>query len=116
MTSKAPKTPDKALGRCIANKRLERGWSRQQLARKIEVTHQQLEKYEHGKNRVSTGRLRLIANALGEPLDAFFDVTEELPERPRLILELVRNFQTLNESAQEAVNNLVSALAKGEVK
>jgi len=105
------RTPDIELGRYITKKRLERGWSRQQMSSKIGVTHQQLQKYEHGLNRISTGRLRLIANALGEPLESFFGDSGDDVERPRLTIELVRNFQKLNEETQVIIGNLVRSLA-----
>ena len=55
---------DKYVGERIYSLRLASGWSRQQLSESIGVTHQQLLKYEKGTNRLSIGRLMLIAKAL----------------------------------------------------
>ena len=52
---------DKQIGAKIQELRLASGLSRQQLGDLIAVTHQQLQKYEKGTNRVSAGRLAVIA-------------------------------------------------------
>jgi len=61
----APHPLDVALGSRIRLRRRELGFSQEQLARKIGITFQQVQKYEHGTNRVSFSRLVEIARALG---------------------------------------------------
>ncbi len=58
---------DTAIGARIRRLRLEKGISQAVLAREIGVTFQQLQKYERGENRVSAGRLQMIAEALDVP-------------------------------------------------
>ena len=55
---------DKFIGLKIYSLRLAKGLPRQQLSKVIGVTHQQLQKYEKGSNRVSASKLALIAKAL----------------------------------------------------
>ncbi|NDE18860.1 MAG: XRE family transcriptional regulator [Alphaproteobacteria bacterium] len=55
---------DKFIGYKIYSLRLEKGLSRQQLSKVIGITHQQLQKYENGSNRISASKLALIAKAL----------------------------------------------------
>jgi transcriptional regulator with XRE-family HTH domain len=43
---------DKFIGQKIYSLRLAKGLSREQLSKVIGVTHQQLQKYENGTNRV----------------------------------------------------------------
>ena len=64
--SKFTEQIDTAIGQKIHELRISLGLSRQQLAGKIGVTHQQLQKYEKGTNRISAGRLVAIAQALGK--------------------------------------------------
>ena len=56
---------DKIIGGRIYSLRVAQGIARKQLAKLIEVTPQQLQKYEKGTNRISVGRLVLIAKSLG---------------------------------------------------
>ncbi|MGA7713996.1 MAG: helix-turn-helix transcriptional regulator [Rhizomicrobium sp.] len=59
-----PHPLDVALGGRIRLRRRELEMSQDQLARKIGITFQQVQKYEHGTNRVSFSRLAEIAGAL----------------------------------------------------
>ena len=64
---------DRYIGAKIQELRLAHGMSRQELGDRIEVTHQQLQKYEMGINRVSAGRLALIAKYLNTTVGTFYD-------------------------------------------
>ncbi len=60
----SPNPLDIALGSRIRLRRRELGYSQEQLAREVGITFQQVQKYEHGTNRVSFSRLVEIAQAL----------------------------------------------------
>ena len=68
---------DKYIGGRIYSLRLAQGFSRQQLSQIIGVTHQQLQKYEKGTNRISAGRLVLVAKSLGEEISYFYEGLEQ---------------------------------------
>lgn len=59
-----PHPLDIELGRYIRKRRRELGLSQDQLGRMVGVTFQQVQKYEHGTNRVSFSRLVEIAQSL----------------------------------------------------
>lgn len=59
-----PHPVDVSLGARIRLRRRELGLSQDQLAREIGITFQQIQKYEHGTNRVSFSRLVEISAAL----------------------------------------------------
>lgn len=111
---------DKFIGSKIYNLRLGKGYSRQQLAEVIGVTHQQLQKYEKGTNRISAGRLVLIAKAMDKTPEFFyegFDQTASAPEEntmhQRMCIEVSRNFMKLrNSEHQNAINSLLRSLVK----
>src|SRR5436305_11929532 len=63
---------DLEIGRKIRALRLERGLSQSGLADGIDLTFQQLQKYEKGANRVSAGRLQRIAYLLNTPVTFFY--------------------------------------------
>lgn len=96
MAKKNPTTEmiDKIIGRKINELRIAKGLSGVQVAALIDVTHQQLRKYEKGTNRISAGRLMSIAKALGVNVNYFFDKMEKFVladnENERLIFELAR--------------------------
>ena len=72
MARKRSDPADVEIGRRIRTHRLRRGLSQAELARRIGVTFQQLQKYEKGENRVRPARLIEIARALKLPLDVLF--------------------------------------------
>lgn len=109
---------DQHVGTRIRERRTMLGISQQQLAGMIGVTYQQAHKYERGLNRISAGRLYEIAQALGVPVNWFFEgmlndqLAPELTERQRMCLELARNFASIgNSKHQEALSQLARALA-----
>ena len=108
---------DTHIGQKIYSLRLAMGMSRQELGDQIGVTHQQCQKYEKGTNRVSAGRLALIAKALNKPIDYFYadinkDVESVITHHQRMCIELSRNFMKIKNSIyQDAVNTLVKTLA-----
>lgn len=111
---------DQFIGGKIYSLRLAKGLSRQQLAEVIEVTHQQLQKYEKGINRISIGRLVLIAKALDKNIDYFYQGLEDadnvepvLTQHQRMCIEVSRNFMKIrNSEHQQAVNALIRSLIK----
>lgn len=107
---------DKVIGSRIALLRQGKGWSRQELASRIGVTHQQLQKYEKGTNRISVGMLLLIADVLSVTVEnlcgKITEHTTPLPVNRRLTLELIKNFTKIKSSTiQESVSAMVRTLA-----
>lgn len=110
---------DKLIGNKIYSLRLAKGLSRQQLSELIGVTHQQLQKYEKGTNRIAVGRLVLIAKALDKNINYFYNciATGEdepvLTQHQRMCIEVSRNFMKIESpDHQNAVNTLVKSLTK----
>ena len=64
---------DGHVGQRIKELRLERGITQQELARALGISYQQVQKYENGANRVSAGRLYILAQAIGVRIGAFFE-------------------------------------------
>jgi transcriptional regulator with XRE-family HTH domain len=63
---------DAEIGRLVRAQRQQLGLSQTDLAERIGVTFQQVQKYENGTNRISIGRLTRIAEALDVPPTFFF--------------------------------------------
>lgn len=71
---------DLLVGRNIRILRQDRGMSQTELGKKIDVTFQQVQKYENGTNRVGSGRLYKIASILGVPIATFFEGAHQANE------------------------------------
>jgi transcriptional regulator with XRE-family HTH domain len=74
--AKRPSSIDIAVGRNVRIWRMAKGLSQAQLANRLGVTFQQVQKYEVGSNRIGTGRLVKLAAILRIPIAALFDGTE----------------------------------------
>jgi len=70
---KRPLPVDALVGRNIRICRLQRGLTQTELGHHLDVTFQQIQKYENGANRVGASRLTQIAGALSVPLATLFD-------------------------------------------
>jgi transcriptional regulator with XRE-family HTH domain len=63
-SEEGPHPLDAALGARVRLRRKELRLSQDELARKVGITFQQIQKYEHGTNRISFSRLIEICEAL----------------------------------------------------
>lgn len=63
---------DKHLGLAVRQRRKCRGWSLVRLADALDVSFQQLQKYENGENRISASRLYRLADVLDCGVEDFF--------------------------------------------
>jgi transcriptional regulator with XRE-family HTH domain len=78
-TSNPPSKPrsaeviDTHVGSRMRLRRMQLGTSQEQLAKKLGVTFQQVQKYEKGLNRIGASRLFHIAKVLDVPIQFFFD-------------------------------------------
>jgi transcriptional regulator with XRE-family HTH domain len=73
MSARSPDPIDFLVGQNIRIHRLDEGLTQTDLAKRIGVTFQQVQKYEEGRNRVGGSRLFKIADALELPLSTFFE-------------------------------------------
>ncbi len=64
---------NKHLGNMLKMRRLALGFTQTKVAKAINVTFQQIQKYEKGINGVSSVRLLQLSNYLKVPISYFFD-------------------------------------------
>jgi transcriptional regulator with XRE-family HTH domain len=76
MSARTPEPLDVMVGARIRILRHHRGTSQGELAGKIGVTFQQVQKYENGINRVGASRLSRVASALGVSVGELFQSTK----------------------------------------
>ena len=106
---------DALVGKRMRERRRALGLTMQEVAAALGVPYQQLHKYETGANRLSAGRLFLLAEALGVEVAHFFGGDGEVAAptgHRRALLDLVRNFARIPDRQQrEAVARLARTLA-----
>jgi len=86
---------DVEVGRRLRARRVAKQMSQMDLAGRLGLTFQQVQKYEKGTNRVAAGRLKRIARILDVPILYFFDDTDEFGNNGAPSLELVDNSRAL---------------------
>jgi transcriptional regulator with XRE-family HTH domain len=112
---------DAHVGKRIRHRRWMVGMTQQQLADKVGIKFQQIQKYETGMNRVSASRLWDIADALGVGISFFFEGIEEGKADARTsdndlladkeALELVRSYYAIPEAQRRRLFDLARVLS-----
>ncbi len=72
-----PNNIDVHVGNRVRQRRTLLGLSQEKLAGSLDLTFQQVQKYERGANRIGAGRLFQLARALEVPVTYFFDDLDE---------------------------------------
>ena len=111
----APHPIDITVGVRVLNLRMTRKMTQTDLADKIGVSFQQLQKYERGANRISASRLWRIAVALEAPMTYFFEgITtgaEGLIEQP-IITPWANELMALEADLPASARKLVLSMAR----
>jgi transcriptional regulator with XRE-family HTH domain len=79
MTKKAPNPTDKHVGSRVRMRRMMLGLSQEKLGDALDLTFQQIQKYEKGTNRIGASRLQQIAHFLQVPVSFFFEGAPDAP-------------------------------------
>jgi len=74
---------DKHVGRVLRALRKMREMTQTDLAERVGVTFQQIQKYERGTNRISAGRLWTFCKVLDVAPSRFFDGLDQMQVEPR---------------------------------
>lgn len=70
--SRSPTDVDRLVGANVRRLRVERSQTLADLAAELGISHQQLQKYETGANRLSAGMLCNVAEVLGVSIESLF--------------------------------------------
>lgn len=111
---------DVHVGKRIRHRRWMIGMTQQQLADKVGIKFQQIQKYETGMNRVSASRLWDIAHAVDVPVSFFFEGLHE-GAMPQMVegdifadkeaLQLVRAYYAMPEAQRRQIFELARVLS-----
>lgn len=128
MAKKQPNPVDKHVGARIRLRRMQLGRSQEWLGDALNLTFQQVQKYEKGANRVGGSRMQQIANAL-EVTPAYFFEGQGGKQRglatsdadadllafasTRTGLSIVQAWPKLRVALQQSIADLVETAAAG---
>jgi transcriptional regulator with XRE-family HTH domain len=123
MTKRRADANDAVVGHNIRAQRLLRGMSQATLGDAVDVTFQQVQKYEKGRNRVGSGRLVRIAAVLGVPVTSLLRGVPDAgkaDQAPAIALianaqplRLVRAFNTIGDKGvRRSLMSLTEAIAR----
>ncbi|HWL05965.1 MAG TPA: helix-turn-helix transcriptional regulator [Xanthobacteraceae bacterium] len=73
MNKKAPNPIDKHVGSRVRMRRMMLSMSQEKLGDALNLTFQQVQKYEKGTNRIGASRLQQISQVLQVPVAFFFE-------------------------------------------
>jgi transcriptional regulator with XRE-family HTH domain len=73
MVKKSPNPTDKHVGSRVRMRRMMLGMSQEKLGDALDLTFQQVQKYEKGTNRIGASRLQQISRILQVPVAFFFE-------------------------------------------
>jgi len=115
---------DVHVGKRVRHRRWLIGMTQQQLAERVGIKFQQIQKYETGANRVSASRLWDIADALEVPVSFFFSGLEEVDRKAegrsavpddllgdKEALDLVRSYYAIPENQRRRLFDLARVLS-----
>ena len=112
---------DAHVGKRVRHRRWMVGMTQQQLADRVGIKFQQIQKYETGMNRVSASRLWDIAEALSVPVSFFFEGLNEdgtaiaksgdmLADKEAM--DLVRSYYAIPEAQRRRLFDLARVLSE----
>ncbi|WP_109667410.1 helix-turn-helix domain-containing protein [Roseicyclus mahoneyensis] len=118
---------DVHVGKRVRHRRWMVGMTQQQLAEKVGIKFQQIQKYETGMNRISASRLWDIAEALAVPVAYFFEGMTGAEDEAQIAeashglpgdiladkeaLELVRSYYAIPENQRRRLFELARVLS-----
>ena len=108
------------IGKRIKNRRRELKISQEQLAEILDVTYQQVQRYENGTNKLNVENVQTIATALSVPLSYFFEsykspapVEEKQPHLTPIENKLLGHFRKIkNKPSRNTVIQVARLAAK----
>lgn len=112
------KITSREIGEAIKRRRRELGISQERLAEILDVSYQQVQRYENGANKLNAENIQLIAEALSVPITFFFssgyEQTVAEPPPPYMSAEektLLKYFRKIKDAHDKQIVINVARLA-----
>jgi len=122
---KEPKSDDIRVGQNLRQLRILRGVTQEQLGKALEITFQQVQKYEKGTNRVSASRMAAICRVLNCTVNDIMRGTAAedtqvsgaqipFPVISAQAMKFALQYDRMSTKSKRAVSALVSAIVKSD--
>ncbi|MEW6088331.1 MAG: helix-turn-helix transcriptional regulator [bacterium] len=110
------------IGVRIKERRKELGISQEELAEALDVTYQQVQRYENGSNKLNVENIQLIAEILSVPVSYFFGAREFIPISEKRASyaareenKLLKSFRKIkNKSSQNMIMKVIKLAGKNK--
>lgn len=106
------------IGKAIRRRRKELGISQERLAEILDVSYQQVQRYENGMNKLNVENIQVLADALSVPVTAFFKndyphaiAEPSLPYAPPEEKTLLKHFRKITDHNDKLLVINVARLA-----
>ncbi|PRY23595.1 transcriptional regulator with XRE-family HTH domain [Aliiruegeria haliotis] len=112
---------DVHVGKRVRHRRWKIAMTQQQLAKRVGIKFQRIQKYETGMNRISASRMWDIGEALDVPVSFFFEGLDDNHEGgtptgdllgDREAMELVRSYYAIPENQRRRLFDLDRVLSE----
>ncbi len=102
----------KAFGQRVKELRKEKDWTQKELAKRVGVSYQQLNKYEGGTNAPPLDKLVALASALETTADYLItgSLMESYPLYNTRLMERFKELEAFSSDDQETVIKLIDAM------
>lgn len=111
------------IGAAIKRRRQELALSQEELAARLDVSYQQIQRYESGRNKLNVENIQLVAGALSVSVSYFFETPPPKSKTPQIPLpcpkeqELLVQFRKIqDDNMKEMLVDLSRLAAKGVVE
>ena len=115
--TKPKMTTSKEIGGRIKKRRMELKISQEELAEVLNITYQQVQRYENGTSKLNVEKIQVISEALSVPMSYFFEsykpaVTENtVPYMTSDENRLLRYFRKIRDNTSKTTVIYVARLA-----
>lgn len=120
---KSEREIDRQIGARVRQIRLLRRMTQTELGDAVDLTFQQIQKYENGANRIGGSRLWQFCHIFDVPITYFFEDIKQQPKKNHLAtlleqpetIKLVRNYHAIkDEEVRKGAYALLHGLAKSK--
>lgn len=106
------------IGEKIKERRRELGITQERLAEKLDVSYQQVQRYEKGSNTLNTEKLQILAKCLDVPIGFFFEENScSIREKTAVYFpedegQLLTLFRRINEEDRKSILHIMKIAAR----
>ncbi len=108
---------DKLVSRKLKMRRMMLGLSQEEVGQAVDVSIQQIQKYEKARNRIASGKLFTLAKFLKVPINYFFENSNDNLQTISNVLAEESEEYSANEESSVSEKELIQLIKSfGEIK